>query len=218
MRQLHLEDEWRTEEIGTEEEWNKLIRERIHEREQVKWRTQCLMRPKLRTYAKLKRVLRPETFLQCYHRQGIPELVKIRGGTNRLRIEQGRYVKEAVEDRVCLYCCDTKQVEDEYHFMLECKTYDDLRQKMWQKCEETTSFSRSGASREQQLSALIGDTFQPDEEEDKDSDTSKTYKELMKGVMIYITSAMNRRRGLQGDLDGVRSTRADAVHLVRSQL
>ena len=83
MIRLRLEVEWSTEQVGSEEEWNELIRERIHEREQVKWRTQCLIRPKLRTYAKLKKELRTEPFLQLYHRGGIPELVKVRGGTSQ---------------------------------------------------------------------------------------------------------------------------------------
>ena len=58
--------------------------------------------------------------MDVYHRAGIPELVKLRGGTNRLRIEQGRYEKEEVEKRICLFC-DSKQVEDEKHFMLTCR-------------------------------------------------------------------------------------------------
>jgi hypothetical protein len=216
MNQLHLGEEWRTEEVGPEEEWNKLVRERIHAREQIAWRTQCLLRPKLRTYSKLKRELKIEPFLQLHHRGGVPELVKIRGGTNRLRIEQGRYEKEVAEDRLCLYC-DNKQVEDEYHFMLDCNTYEDLRVELWKKCEEITGFCKDGTSREMQLNALIGDSFQPDEEEAKDSSTSKKYLELMKAVMTYITKAMHRRRGLQGVLDGVKSARAGAVHLVRTQ-
>ena len=80
------------------------MRERIHEREQQKWRKNCLLKPKLRTYVKIKKTLRTEPYLTVYHRRGIPELVKLRGGTNRLRIEQGRYRQEALEDRVCEYC------------------------------------------------------------------------------------------------------------------
>jgi len=216
MKQLHLEEQWQTEQVGPEEEWNELIREKLHEREQIKWRTQCLVRPKLRTYSKLKKELRTEPFLQLYHRGGIPELVKIRGGSNRLRIEQGRYVKEAVEDRVCLYC-NNDEIEDEYHFMVDCKVYEDLREVMWQKCEETTGFSRAGASREEQLNALIGDRFQPEEDEDKDSGKSKKYRKLMKAVMSFITTSMDRRRRLQGDLEGVKCTRVHTAHLPRSQ-
>ena len=61
----------------SEHEWSKLIRDKIHEREPINWRAACLTKPKLRTYIKLKRVLRKEPCLKVYHRGGIPELVKL---------------------------------------------------------------------------------------------------------------------------------------------
>ena len=33
MKSLFLEEQWRTETVGTEQEWNELIRDRIHNRE-----------------------------------------------------------------------------------------------------------------------------------------------------------------------------------------
>jgi hypothetical protein len=60
MKKLNLEEEWKTEEVDEEEEWNELVRERIHEREQNKWRKNCLLKPKLRTYVKIKKTLRTE--------------------------------------------------------------------------------------------------------------------------------------------------------------
>ena len=190
LRELHLEEEWKTEKVGTLEEWNKVIRDRIHIREEIKWRTQCLMRPKLRTYCKLKKDLKLEPYLEVYHRGGIPELVKIRGGTNRLKIEQGRYLKQSVELRVC-GCCSTKSVEDEYHFMLDCPMYEDLREVMWTRLEQTTGCNRHEfASKEEKLNALIGEKFQPSEKER----VKDVYRNLVKSVMTYITRAMNRRR------------------------
>jgi hypothetical protein len=196
MKSLHLEEQWCTESVGTETEWNKVIRERIHMREQVRWRAQCLIKPKLRTYSILKRELRQEPYLDVFHRRGIPELAKVRGGTNRLRIEKGRYTKEAVEERICQFC-DSKQVEDEFHFMLECRAYEDLRDQMWSKVEEVTKGKRTSfPTKEHKLNALIGDQFQPKVEEDKTSDATKKYHEIAKAVMKYITQAMDRRRGL----------------------
>ena len=69
-----------------------------------------LIRPKLRTYALLKKELKMEPYLDDLTiRGGIPELTKLRGGANRLRIEQGRYVKERVEERLCLLCEEKKK-------------------------------------------------------------------------------------------------------------
>jgi hypothetical protein len=50
MISLKLEEEWGRECIPGEDEWNAVIRERIHDREQIKWRANCLLKPKLRTY------------------------------------------------------------------------------------------------------------------------------------------------------------------------
>jgi hypothetical protein len=43
-------------------------------------------------------------------------------------IEKGRHAKPklAVENRLCVLC-DSKAVEDEYHFIMECTFYTDLR-------------------------------------------------------------------------------------------
>jgi hypothetical protein len=195
MRELHLEEEWTTEQVPEEEEWNALIRERIHNREQIVWRIQCLLKPKLRTYSTLKKVLKPEPYLEVYHRSGISELAKVRGGTNRLRIEQGRYRKEKLEVRICEYC-DSGRIEDEAHFMLECKLYEEFREEMWRAFEQVTRTSRADHNNvEEKLSALIGDKFQPETEEpDKDSPKAVTYREIAKLVMRFITRAMKKRR------------------------
>jgi mRNA deadenylase 3'-5' endonuclease subunit Ccr4 len=138
-------------------------------------------------------------------------VVKLRGGTNRLRIEQGRYEKEEVEKRICLFC-DSQQVEDEKHFMLTCKRYEDLREKLWQKVEIMMACKRSEMTEEEQLNALLGDKFQPEEEEEKDSAVTKQYKALVKSVMTFITTAMQRRRRIKEASEGVKSTRVDTAH------
>jgi hypothetical protein len=197
LKKLKLEKEWDTEEIPPEEEWNALVRERIAEREQIKWRSQCLSKSKLRTYVKLKKVLRTEPFLRVYQRRGIPEIVKLRGGTNRLRIEKGRYKKEALEDRVCQQC-DSKEVEDESHFMLKCRVYEDLRKKMWDRVEAETGRNEvSFKSDEKKMNALLGDKFQPDPDEKKDSTRTQVYQSVARTVMQFVMEAMDRRRKLQ---------------------
>ena len=88
-------------------------------------------------------------------------MVKLRGGTNRLRIEKGRYRKEKVEERICLFC-EEKEIEDEAHFMLTCRAYTTQREKMWKEYEEITRTSRESLGNEDaQLAALLGDTHQP---------------------------------------------------------
>ena len=196
MKKLNLEEEWRTEQIPDEGEWNSLIRGRIHEREQVKWRVKCLTMPKLRTYSKLKTKLKTEPYLEVNHRGGIPELAKLRGGTNRLRIEQGRYVKETIAERKCL-CCKRGAVEDEVHFLLMCPSYTSLRKEMWQKFEAITGTTKTSLQTdEEKMNALIGERFQPEESEKNTKEETKQYRRLVRVVMRFISAAMQRRRGL----------------------
>ena len=146
---------------------------------------------------KLKKTLRTEPYLEVYHRRGIPELAKLRGGTNRLRIEQGRYRKEALEDRICEFC-ESKEVENEEHFMLRCKAYHILREIMWKRFSEITGINGTEmGSDEERLNALIGDAYQPSEDSEKNSTKTQNYRQLARIVMTYITTAMKRRRGLQ---------------------
>ena len=53
---------------------------------------------------------------------------KIRCGVAPLRVETGRYERKAVHERTCLYCINC--VEDEFHVLMQCPLYADLRQKM----------------------------------------------------------------------------------------
>jgi len=54
-------------------------------------------------------------------------LTKLRTSSHILRIETGRWkkpVKEPLEERKCTVC---NALDDEYHFMLECKLHNELR-------------------------------------------------------------------------------------------
>ena len=85
---------------------------------------------KLRTYKKLKTKLEREEYLMEDDVTLRRRLTQLRGGTNELRIEEGRWRRERLEDRVCLVCGSGK-VEDERHFVLECAAYEELREKLF---------------------------------------------------------------------------------------
>ena len=56
-------------------------------------------------------------------------MFSLRSGSNRLRIETGRWKrpKEKEEERLCLVCNKNK-IENEVHFVAECEKYEDFRQ------------------------------------------------------------------------------------------
>ena len=71
-------------------------------------------------------------------------MTRLRGGTNELRIETGRYPITnrdrplEVNERRCLICT-SGEIEDETHFMLGCNVYEDLRQRMLEVVSSTLS-------------------------------------------------------------------------------
>mgnify|MGYP000013502513 FL=1 len=54
-------------------------------------------------------------------------LTKLRVSSQYLRIETGRYGKDRVnrQDRICNMCLT--EAEDEYHFIIKCALYEDIR-------------------------------------------------------------------------------------------
>ena len=78
-----------------------------------------------------------------------------RGGTNKLRIETGRWTKEEESQRVCNVClCD--QVEDEKHFLLVCRLYERERSEMFHMIRERCEIDVAKEEEEHQIQILIG--------------------------------------------------------------
>ena len=68
----------------------------------------------------------------CFYLTQIPDtyirtaLTKLRLGSHNFNIERGRWRKLELIDRICFSC---GEIEDEYHVVMCCTKYDDLRQK-----------------------------------------------------------------------------------------
>ena len=115
MKQLGFTEEWRKQETGgTKAEWEKLLNERIQEQEQTRWEEELKKKTKLRTYAKMKKNLKQEGYLDDEESKGRRLLARIRSGTHSLRVETGRYDHTPSEYRTCLMC--GVEIEDEMHF------------------------------------------------------------------------------------------------------
>ena len=107
----------------------------------------------------------------------------LRGGTNQLRIERGRWEGEKVEDRVCRIClCD--YVEDEQHFMLVCPMYVRERAKMFEEIRKKCIVVESIQSNEELMKILIGDGVGDQE----------ITKRMRKVVSLYIRKAHKKRK------------------------
>ena len=64
---------------------------------------------------------------ECFHCSwGISFLIFIRGSAHKLRIEDGRYRNIERNNRLCQYC-QMNVIEDEFHFLLVCPAYRQIR-------------------------------------------------------------------------------------------
>lgn len=91
---------------------------------------------KLRLYRMHKERLEPETYVTCSNisRYNKSVIAKLRCGSLPLQVEIGRYHKVPLEDRICSLCQSV--VEDEVHFLVDCKFYADLRYNMFNVMEK----------------------------------------------------------------------------------
>jgi len=139
--------------------WGTIIKSALAAREQKEWAREVAAKPKLRTYQKLKSKFCYELYLNCGDSWTRSLMTMMRGGTNMLRIERGRWNKEKVEERVCRVCT-TNQVENEQHFLLECKVYESVRQRMYKEIAQVTDdkydMHMMKDNKEWMMDALIG--------------------------------------------------------------
>ena len=59
---------------------------------------------------------------------------QFRAGILPLAIERGRFSNVALTDRVCLLC-NTRDIEDEFHFLCVCTRYSFIRKKLYEKAQ-----------------------------------------------------------------------------------
>ena len=91
------------------------------------WRADLESSTKLSTHSEFKSLLNLEKYLKVVKNYFIhKQLANLRTSNHDLMIEKGRHYGIEVANRTCEQC-DMQRVEDEYHFVLECPKYDDLR-------------------------------------------------------------------------------------------
>ena len=100
LKGLHLEHAWESEQIPARSNFSKLVKSLIKKKEESEWRDRMNQKNKLRLYRKLKDRLILEDYVIDFDREERRELAMIRGGTNRLGIETGRWRRQQERDSV----------------------------------------------------------------------------------------------------------------------
>ena len=181
-----LLDLWRDEQKineNTQEGWNKYIYKRVQQVEQKEWLRRINEKPKLRAYATFKTKLELESYLISESNKAARYLLtSIRTGSNKLRIETGRWKKpkEKIEERTCI-SCRSNQVEDEKHFILDCTHHQIIRNIMFETIKINTNnvVDLDTVSREEKWQTLMNPL--------------NMKKEINEALKIFIKQAIRNR-------------------------
>jgi len=154
-------------------------------------------KPKLRTYILLKtQLIFEHAYLTTRDKEAREVMTRLRGGTNELRIETGRYAITnrdrplELNERRCLICMNG-EIEDETHFVMNCSVYEDLREKMFDAV--SSILTREGIrisearkdeeGRKKIMTALMGELF-------------SSNSELRAAALHFCKRAMRRRNNI----------------------
>jgi hypothetical protein len=188
LKELHLEHVWVSEKIELGSNFNKLVSNLMKNKEENEWRERMQRKSKLRLYRKLKDTLVVEDYVIELEREKRRQLTMLRGGTNKLRIETGRWKKERENETVCKVCL-CEQVEDEKHFLLACPMFVRERARMYARISEECELEHvESMDEEWQIQLLIGVGWR------------EKNKRIRKIVLEYIRKAYNIRKKYVADM------------------
>jgi hypothetical protein len=182
LQQLNLEHVWESEQIQLGSNFNNIVRKLIKIKEENEWRERMEKKSKLRLYRKLKNRLRLEDYVVELDREQRRLLTMLRGGTNKLGIERGRWRERREHERLCPVCL-CQEIEDERHFLLACPMYVRERVKMFERIREECELEYVEEMNEEwQLNILIGIGWR------------KQSKDIREIVIEYIRKAFEIRK------------------------
>ena len=108
-----------------------LIRQRILDTYKQTWYSEINNSSRLQTYSIFKYNFELESYLNLdIDKKYKLALTRFRTSSHSLMIETGRYENTPREQRICQFC-NMGKIEDEYHFLLVCPNYPDLRRKFF---------------------------------------------------------------------------------------
>ena len=99
----------------------------------IHWHNEIQNKPKLRTYVLFKNNVNIESYVKKHMQKRTRSCFAQFGlGILPLHIETGRYDNTPLLARTCKLC-ESEQIEDEYHFLMVCPVYTELRLQLFQK-------------------------------------------------------------------------------------
>ena len=130
LQQLDFGYVWTAQGVVNEDMFLSIFETRLKEHLTSELRTQLENCSKLAIYSTFKSRFEPELYLKCVTiRKHRVALSKLRLSNHALKIETGRHQGIEVANIICPMCMNQGNVvlEDEFHFIMCCPTYDVLR-------------------------------------------------------------------------------------------
>ena len=127
LQELGFGYAWYNQGVGNKDFFLTIFTQRLFDIDTQAWRIDIQDMSKLRTYNQLKEDLVCEFYLNEIHTSLYKKVMaQLRGGLLELRANTGRYENICYEERLCLIC--NGEIENEYHFLLECSQYKTIRE------------------------------------------------------------------------------------------
>lgn len=122
-----MSDVWMNQGVGSVTEFVTEFSERSRVASHHDWISNVNSFGNLRTYKTMKFELKLEWYLNsAIKRRDVKILMKLRGGMLKIGINEGRWQNVPVENRTCKIC-NLNVVENEVHFLFECRAYSSFR-------------------------------------------------------------------------------------------
>jgi hypothetical protein len=126
---LGFVDAWIFQGVGNTEMFLSVVQQRLSDQFIQNWNARLNQSSRALFYNTIAS-FRFQPYLECFNiHKFCQSFTRLRVSSHRLHIEAGRWTKPTrtpISDRKCITC---NKVEDEYHFIIECVMYIDIRKK-----------------------------------------------------------------------------------------
>ena len=140
-----MEKYWDLQNIDNIDNFVKLATKSLQSKFIDEWTKTVKKQPILRTYVTFKEEFIFEEYLNINEAKYRIALSQLRLSSHQLEIEKGRHHNPKsipIEKRLCKFC-NQNAIEDEFHFLLECSQYADLRKTLFNSLKDTILFPKS---------------------------------------------------------------------------
>ena len=121
---------WLSQNIGDPSYFMLVFKDRLTACATQDWHSAVTSSDKLTNYSEFKSLLDLELYLKVVpQKKYVQALARLRCSNHDLMIEKGRLLNVPKHERFCSYCRvnGLLLIETEYHFVMECKLYSDIR-------------------------------------------------------------------------------------------